>query len=228
MKYLLMAISMAACAANSARGAEAGVPPAGITLEKIMADPDWIGPPVRDPYWSADGRAVYYSLKRNGSPIVDLHRVDPDGGKDQVVDAAAMAGADAPSIYDPGGKRAAFVRNRDVFVRDLRSGRLTQITRTPQSKKSLHFSTDGRLLIFRIDNEWLTHDFGSGVTAPAAIVKAEKDPTAPPTDDLRDMQLRTFSTLKRLHDESEITRIHEEALQRGDVDPRRAAVLSRR
>ena len=51
-------------------------------------------PPVRDAYWSADGRAVYYSLKRNGSPIVDLHRIDPDGGKDQVVDAAAMADAD--------------------------------------------------------------------------------------------------------------------------------------
>jgi dipeptidyl aminopeptidase/acylaminoacyl peptidase len=218
MKYLLIAISMAACAVNSARGAtDAAVSPAGITLEKIMADPDWIGPPVRDPYWSADGRAVYYSLKRNGSPIVDLHRVDPDGGKDQVVDAAAMAGADAPSIYDRAGKRAAFVRNADVFVRDLRSGRLTQITRTPQSKKSLHFSADGRLLIFRIDNDWLVHDFGSGVTAPAAIVKAEKDPTAPPTDGLRDMQLRTFSTLKRLHDESEVTRMHDEALQRGDV-----------
>ena len=46
-----------------------------------MADPDWIGPPVRDPYWSADGRSVYYSLKRAGSPIVDLHRVDIGKGQ---------------------------------------------------------------------------------------------------------------------------------------------------
>jgi acetyl esterase/lipase/Tol biopolymer transport system component len=224
MKYFLTTISMAACVVSSASigAAVATVAPAGITLEKIMADPDWIGPPVRDSYWSADGRAVYYSLKRIGSPIVDLHRVDPDrvdpaGGNDQVVDAAAMAGADAPSVYDRAGKRAAFVRNRDIFVRDLGSGRLTQITRTPQSKKSPRFSADGRLLIFRIDNDWFMHDFGSGVTAPAAIVRAEKDPNAPPTDDLRDMQLRTFSTLKRLHDESEITRKHDEALQKGDA-----------
>jgi len=34
------------------------------------------------------------------------------------------------------------------------------------------------------------HDFASGVTTPAAIVKAEKDPNAPPVaDDLREMQL---------------------------------------
>ena len=42
-----------------------------------------------------------------------------------------------------------------------------------------------------------------GVTSPAAVVKTEKDPNAPPKpDDLRDMRLRTFSTLKRLHDKS--------------------------
>ena len=37
-----------------------------------MSDPDWIGAAVRDVYWSADGRAIYYSAKRSGSPIVDL------------------------------------------------------------------------------------------------------------------------------------------------------------
>ena len=45
-----------------------------------MADPDWIGPPVEPPYWSVDGRSLYYSLKRNGSAVRDLHRVDLAGG----------------------------------------------------------------------------------------------------------------------------------------------------
>src|SRR5215831_401710 len=147
MKYV-STILLAACIAGSMSAAVAAVSPAGLTLEKIMADPDWIGPPVRDAYWSADGRAVYYSLKRSGSPIVDLHRIDPAGANDRVVDEAAMADADGPPIYDRAGKRAAFVRNRDVFVRDLGSGRLIQITRTPPAKKALRFSADGRLLIF--------------------------------------------------------------------------------
>ena len=80
-----------------------------------MADPDWIGPPVREAYWSVDGRAAYYSLKRPGSPIMDLHRVELATRRDQVVGADAMPGADGPPVYDPEGRRAAFVRNGDVF-----------------------------------------------------------------------------------------------------------------
>jgi len=219
MKYLLSVLAAAVFAVVfAAMGAPATAAEPGLSLEKIMADPDWIGPPVKDAYWSADGRTVYYSLKRLGSPISDLHRLDPVSGKDKVVDAAAMAAADAPAVYDRSGKRAAFVRNKDIFVRDLGTGRLTQITRTPLAKADPHFSADGRLLSFRVDNDWFVHDFSSGVTTPAAIVKAEKDPNAPPAaDDLREMQLRTFSTLKKLHDEKEAARLHDEELQKGDV-----------
>jgi dipeptidyl aminopeptidase/acylaminoacyl peptidase len=219
MKHLLSVLAAAVFVVGfAAMGDLATAAEPGLSLEKIMADPDWIGPAVRDAYWSADGRTVYYSLKRSGSPISDLHRIDSVSSKDKVVDAAAMADADAPAIYDRSGKRAAFIRNKDIFVRELAGGRLTQITRTPQTKADPHFSADGRLLSFRVDNDWFVHDFGSGVTTPAAIVKAEKDPNAPPAaDDLRDMQLRTFSTLKRLHDEKEAARLHDEELQKGDV-----------
>jgi dipeptidyl aminopeptidase/acylaminoacyl peptidase len=215
MKNPLVGILIAAVFAMPCAAAPASPP--GISLERIMADPDWIGPPVREPYWSADGKAVYYSLKRIGSPIVDLHRIELSTGKDEVVAPAAMSGADGPAVYDRTGKRAAFVRNRDIFVRDLPGGRLTQITRTPQSKREPRFSADGRLLTFRADKDWFVHDFGSGVTMPAAAIKAEKDPNAPPADDLRDMQLRTFSTLKKLHDDAETTRKHDEALRKADV-----------
>jgi dipeptidyl aminopeptidase/acylaminoacyl peptidase len=217
MKYCFWISMMICFAAATSTAAPTAADPNGLSLEKIMADPDWIGPPVRDAYWSADGRVVYYSLKRSGSPITDLHRVDAAGGKDQVVDAAAMANADGPAVYDRAGKHAAFIRNRDIFVRDLSSRRLTQITRTPRAKSSLRFSLDGRLLSFRVDNDWFVRDLVGGVTAPAAIIKAEKDPNAPPTDDLREMQLRTFSTLKKLHDDAETERKHNEALQKGDA-----------
>jgi dipeptidyl aminopeptidase/acylaminoacyl peptidase len=190
----------------------------GVTLERIMSDPDWIGAAVKDAYWSADGRVVYYSVKRSGSPIVDLHRVDPADGRDQMVEPKAMAGADAPAVFDLGGKHAAFARNGDIFVRDVASGRLTQITRTPEIEAAPQFSADGRLLSFRVNNDWFVHDLGKGLTTPAAVVKTEKDPdAAPKPDDLRDMQMRTFSTLRRLHDESEISKKYAEELRKGDV-----------
>jgi hypothetical protein len=207
------------CAGAVAAPAAAAAPaaPPGITLEQIMADPDWIGAAAKDAYWSADGRTVYYSAKRSGSPIVDLHQVEIAGGHDRIVDSKAMLDADAASVPDRTGRRAAFVRNGDIFVRDLGRGRLLQITRTPQSEAAPQFSADGRLLSFRVDNDWFVHDFGTGITAPAAVVKAEKDPDAPPKPDvLRAMQLRTFSTLRRLHDDAEISRKYEQESQLAD------------
>jgi dipeptidyl aminopeptidase/acylaminoacyl peptidase len=207
----------AAFAAAAALAAPAAAQP-GVTLERIMADPDWIGPAVKDAYWSTDGRAVYYSAKRKGSPIVDLHRIDIGEGKDQIVEPKSMADTDAPAVFDGTGKRAAFARNGDIFVRDMARGRLTQITRTPQNEAAPQFSADGRLLSFRVGNDWFVHDFDTGVTTPAAVVKTEKDPDAPPTPDgLRDMQIHTFSTLKRLRDESELTKSHAEEFRKGDV-----------
>jgi dipeptidyl aminopeptidase/acylaminoacyl peptidase len=225
MNKLALPVFTAACAlAWAVTGAAA--PPAaptpaggqGITLETIMADPEWMGPAVRDAYWSADGRAVYYSVKHAGSQIVDLHHVDLDGRNDRIVDAKAMADADASAVFDRSPRRAAFVRNGDIFVRDLGQGRLRQITRTPQIEAAPQFSADGKLLSFRVGNDWFVYDFDAGVTAPAAVVKAEKDPDAPPkADDLRDMQLRTFSTLKRLHEESEAGKKHAEEMRKGDA-----------
>jgi dipeptidyl aminopeptidase/acylaminoacyl peptidase len=213
---LLAAVAPAADTVRAAGAAAADRQ--NLTLEQLMADPDWIGAAVRDAYWSVDGRAVYYSVKRSGSPIVDLHRIDPAGRKDEIVEPAAMADADGPAVFDRRPTRAAFVRNGDIFVREIAGGRLTQITRTPQNEAAPQFSEDGRLLSFRVDNDWFVHDFDTGITAPAAVVKAEKDPDAPPKpDDLRDMQMHTFSTLKRLHDESDIGKKHAEDLRRGDV-----------
>ena len=48
---------------------------APLTLDQVMADPDWIGPPVEDFWWSWDGRHAQYALKREGATIRDTWQV---------------------------------------------------------------------------------------------------------------------------------------------------------
>lgn len=192
--------------------------PAGaITLDMAMDHPDWIGPPVENPYWSVDGRSIYYSLKRNGSNIRDLHRIDPATGTSTIIDPAAMAEADGrDSVFDRSRQRAAFVRNGDVFIRDLASGRLIQVTRTPQVEADPRFSSDGRAVHFRSDTDWFVHDTVSGVSSPAFVLRAEKDPDEKKPDDLAELQLRLFSTLRSIKDEREAAKANAEAFQKGD------------
>jgi hypothetical protein len=63
---IAFAVLPAAAVTPPASGAPASTP---LDLETIMANPDWIGHPVEMPYWSVDGRSMYYSLKRDGSPV---------------------------------------------------------------------------------------------------------------------------------------------------------------
>ena len=214
----LSAALFTALAALAVQAAEPQAAPENLTLEKIMADPDWIGERVKESYWSADGRSVYYSVKRSASPLIDLHQVDLMSRRDHVVDPKELSVADGPPVFDAQAKRAAFVRSGDIFVRELAGGHLTQITRSPQVKAAPQFSADGGLLSFRVGNDWFVHDFVSGITAPAAVVKTEKDPdAAPKPDDLRDLQLRTFSTLRKLHDEAEARKKQAAELRKGDA-----------
>jgi dipeptidyl aminopeptidase/acylaminoacyl peptidase len=181
--------------AGSFQAARAAAP---LTLERIMADPDWIGPSVERPFWSLDGGTVIYSLKRAGSPVRDLWRVPAGGGAPHRVTPAEWSALDAPQpVFDRERRRAAFLRNGDVFVRDLKTRRLTQVTRTPAYESSPQFSADGRSLQFRSGNDWLVYDFTSGVTGPAALIALTKDPDEKKPGELERMQLRLIATLRR-------------------------------
>jgi dipeptidyl aminopeptidase/acylaminoacyl peptidase len=216
MRRLLLA-ALVAFTAAPAVAASASTP---LDLETVMANPDWIGQAVESPYWSVDGRSVYYSLKRDGSPLRDLYRVDPATGQSVKLDPAALAQADGPAVFDRAHKHAAFILHGDVFVVDLASGRRSQVTRTPQDESAPRFSADGRALQFRDGNDWYSHDLASGVTAPVAVLKFADDPQAKQPDALGERQLELFKTLRQIKADRQARRDEDKAL--AAADPGRA------
>ena len=196
----------------------AAVPVRALTLEQAMADPDWIGSPVEQAYWGVDGLHLYYHLKQTGLPVRDLHRVDLATGKDNIIDAQAMANADgADPVFDRNHTRAAFVRNGDVFLREVAGGRLVQVTRTPEPETSPQFSADGRALQYRRGSDWFVYDIAGGIAGPAAIVKVAKDPEAKKPDELGQQQLRYFSTLRQVKADREAQKRHADEFAHGDA-----------
>ncbi len=181
-----------------------------ITLSQAMADPDWIGPPVEEAWWRWDGQAAQYLLKREGASIRDTWQVGVDGTAATRVDGAALAGLDsADAVFDAAATRSAFVRNGDVFVRDLRSGALTQLTRTNDLESRPQWSRDGAL-VWKVGDAWYRWDGRS--VGQAALLKAEDAPgKAPKADDLRDRQLRLIDTLRDDRARREAAREQDEA-----------------
>src|SRR3546814_18380784 len=97
-----------------------------------------------DAWWSWDGKHAYYTRKRDGGNIRDTfsQAVEPapaeaGGGAATRLDGAALAGIDGEQqVIGPQRTRMAFVRNGDIFVRNLSTGALTQLTRTDAGERS--------------------------------------------------------------------------------------------
>lgn len=194
--------------------------PQPLTLDKIMADPDWIGTPVEQAWWSWDGQAALYTRKREGSNTRDLWQLPVAGGAAVLVADEARGGLDAHSpSYDTARSRAAFVRNGDIFVRDLRNGALTQLTRTEAEESRPQWSSDGGL-VWRAGNDWYRWSVALGVVQASNLQALDDPAKAPEADDLRDRQLRLIETLKTDRDRREAEREQELAWRR--ADPTRA------
>jgi dipeptidyl aminopeptidase/acylaminoacyl peptidase len=202
-----------------AQALPAPAPP--LTLSQVMADPDWIGNPVEDYWWAWDSRTAQYERKRDGAVIRDAWQVPVEGNVAPVlVEGAARATLDASgAVYDATRSRMAFVRNGDVFVRDLRNGALQQVTRSNDQESRPRWGDDGSLA-WRVGNDWYRRTPG-GAVVQAAVVRAEDPPgKAPEDDDLRERQLRLIDTLRRDREQREAAREQHEAWR--DADPTRA------
>lgn len=215
-----LALSAFAAALLSMTGHAAAQPAEALTMDRIMADPDWIGPAVEQAWWSWDGRTAIYSRKREGATVRDLWTVPVAGGAPVRTSDAARAALDAARpVFDSTRTRMAFVRNGDVFIRDLRSGALTQLTRSEAQESRPQWSRDGGL-IWRAGNEWSRWTAATGVLQAANVQAADDPAKAPAADDLRDRQLRLIETLRTDRERREAAREQELAWRR--ADPSRA------
>ncbi len=190
-----------------------------LTLEHIMAEPDWMGAPVEAPFWALDGKQVVYSLKREGSSLRDLYSVALGDGVSRKLEDSELTGLDAASpVYDGSRSRALLVRNGDVFLRDLRTGVLVQLSRSGNVSGLPQFSADGGKAQFRSGNDWFSVDLASRLISQVAVLKAEKDPSAEPAPDaLRDLQLELFTTLAKQKADKAAQRERDAALRVADA-----------
>ena len=214
LRSTLLVALLAAAGGASAQSAGPGV------LDTIMADPDWIGNGVERAWWSWDGTQALYQRKRDGATIRDTWSVPAAGGAPARVADTARAGLDAADpAFDAAHTRMAFARNGDLFVRDLRSGALTQLTRTDTEESRPQWGRDGGL-VWRAGNDWYRWTAATGAVQASNVVAGDDPAKKPAADDLRDRQLRLLDTLRDDRARRDAAREQDAAWRR--ADPTRA------
>ncbi|HEY9043195.1 MAG TPA: S9 family peptidase, partial [Rheinheimera sp.] len=138
-------------------------PAVKLSLEQIMADPDWLGRQPEEAHWSLDSQQVYFERKRERSELRDWYsRPLADAGNGTLVPLSQLHQIGSAQIsYNADRSMQAYVFEGDVFVRRVTDGELTQLTRDNAAQNSPEFLLDGRL-VYREGWSWYTHDLATG------------------------------------------------------------------
>jgi len=171
-----------------------------VTLQRIMADPDWIGNAPEDPYWADDGRSVYYELERQGSDVRDLWRLalatgEPRAVEDAELGQASVAGGD----WSADRGRKVYVRHGDLYLRDLMTGETHELTSTAEEESAALFLTGDREVAYRRGDGFFARDLESGRERQLADLRLEKDPDEEEIEKsyLEEQQERLFAVLRQ-------------------------------
>lgn len=128
--------------------------PTDITLEKIMANPDWIGREPTGAYWSVDSQSVFYERKRKDSVIEDVWQVNVASSEvnGQIIPISELHQVNqSNAVFNSDRKHAAWTFEDNIYIQTLANGEVSQLTKGLFSPQNLHF-VDNEHLVFQSES----------------------------------------------------------------------------
>jgi dipeptidyl aminopeptidase/acylaminoacyl peptidase len=149
-----------------------------LTVDKIMRDPKWIGLLPSEFTWSDDSKKLYFNWNYELAPLDSIFSISPGNTTPQKVsldERRAMPAGDAQ--WNKNHTLKVYAKNGDIFLEDIRSGKITQLTNTTDQESSPAFNAgEDEVLFTKGDNLYALKLNGSGLVQLTNFVhSATKD-----------------------------------------------------
>jgi dipeptidyl aminopeptidase/acylaminoacyl peptidase len=147
-----------------------------LTLNQIMANPDWMGLFAQGAYWSDDSQSVFFSRQVHQSPNADFYQQAV--GQSEAIKLALnqLHLADQRNgVLDPPKTQKAYIYQGNIFVKNLSSGAIKQITRQNDPIKGVRFLTNGDLAFWQGNNIFRLHE-SSGLIEQIVAIQMANEP----------------------------------------------------
>ncbi|QYJ98216.1 prolyl oligopeptidase family serine peptidase [Shewanella alkalitolerans] len=147
-----------------------------LTLKQIMANPDWMGILAKGEYWSDDSQSVYFARQAHQSPLLDYYQQPLVSGEAAKLALDALHQADQQyGVMDEARSRKAYIYQGNLFVKDLLSGKVSQLTRQNTKVDGVRFLTNGDIAYWQGEQVFRIHG-DSGLYEQIANIKMAKQP----------------------------------------------------
>jgi dipeptidyl aminopeptidase/acylaminoacyl peptidase len=138
---------------------------APLTVGKIMRDPRWMGVSPSGIFWSDDSRRVYFNWNPERHPGDSLYSIATNGPAPQKVEAVQRRALPGRGVYNALRTQKVFEKNGDVFLLDIRSGKITAVTQTVERETNAEFSADDKKILFTAGLNLFSWDIATGAFA---------------------------------------------------------------
>ncbi len=175
-----------------------------LDVATIMRDPKWIGHFPNRPYWSEDGKWIYFYWNPEDADADSLYRVPVKGSPiEKVSISEAKKLSAAFGTYSRDYRYKLFTRDGDIFLYSIRKKKLLRITRTAERESSPRFTQNEDGVIFRRGNNLFRWDRATGTVTQLVDFRKGKKPKPEPEPKseqekfLRQEELRLFKILQK-------------------------------
>ncbi|MEQ8515002.1 MAG: prolyl oligopeptidase family serine peptidase [Chromatocurvus sp.] len=176
----------------------AAAPAADAMLQRIMADPDWIGNAPGTAWWADDGSAVLFRQKRPGEDFSDRYRLalTNEAAQPQRLAAdAAPTESGAERVYDRERSYSAWIDGGNLYIKRLASGAVVAPSQTSAVDSDPVFAADGKRVLFLRDGQAHAYALDTHRVRQLADIRSGRDPQVRRFDALEAHQRRTYDTL---------------------------------
>lgn len=149
-----------------------------LTIKQIMADQEWVARSPDSAYWMLDGSGVIYQQERAGSVVSDWFHLPLDKEDAHPIPVERLHNyAYEDAIYNADRSLVAYTFEGNIFVRDMDTDEVRQLTRDEANQSQLNFLNDGRLS-YRQGNDFYVVDPRSGMTQQVVALATRDKPEA--------------------------------------------------
>jgi dipeptidyl aminopeptidase/acylaminoacyl peptidase len=159
-----------------------------LTVANIMRGPEVVGREPANIQWTPDSRQIYFQWLPPGTDWRESarpYRVQPGAGARpeavSVAHADSMAPVLAEGALSPDRRRKVTAVRGDLWLVELPSGNLRQLTATTEAESAPTFDRDGRQVFFRRGMNLFALELAAGATRQLTDIRPAPAPTPPRT-----------------------------------------------
>lgn len=175
-----------------------------LTIEKIMRDPKWIGVSPTDIRWSDDSKKIYFKWNPAKTETDELYAVTPANIKPQKLSIAEQRNlTNLAGNWNKNYTQKVFEKNGDLFLENIKTSKIIQLTNTEQEENTPVFSGDESEVIFKQGNNLFALKLNGGQLRQLTnFVRSSKNKKGPETLNdqqlwLKKQQMELFDVIKK-------------------------------